>query len=102
MSVYYQHLINLLPRRRGCHLVTKELITRDIQHDISTINVGLCNLFIQHTSAGLTINENADSDVPVDMENFFRNLVPDNTKFNHDAEGPDGRLLYYYTILILF
>lgn len=79
-TVYYQHLINLPSKSRGCHLITRHLLTQQLQSDISTIKCGLLNIFIQHTSAGLTINENADSDVQIDMENFFRKLVPDSTK----------------------
>lgn len=71
---------------RGFHLITdliKEQLP-DIQAD------GLLHIFIQHTSAGLTINENADPDVRVDYETIFNKLVPENDpEYVHTIEGPD-------------
>jgi secondary thiamine-phosphate synthase enzyme len=56
----------------------------------SGLNTGLCHVFIQHTSASLMINENADPDVLVDLETFFSELVPDgDPRYIHTAEGPD-------------
>lgn len=67
-------------------------ITADINKEISAakISQGLCNIFLQHTSASLIISENADPDVQTDLETFFKRLVPDGDPvFKHDAEGPD-------------
>ena len=76
----------LLPRGRGFHLVTDELL----QNLQQLPKVGLLNLFIQHTSAGLTINENADPDVHVDMEAIFDRLVKERESYyTHTCEGAD-------------
>jgi hypothetical protein len=59
---WFQHEVTITAPSRGCHLITKD-IEKAISSDISQLKIGLCNLFIQHTSASLTINENADPDV---------------------------------------
>jgi len=78
--------IVLTPRPRGFHIITS-----DVVHGISSMpENGLLHLFIQHTSAGLTISENADPDVRVDFESIFNMLVPENLSFlTHTLEGPD-------------
>ena len=83
--VEHTHIV-LPPRGRGFHLVT-----RDILQQLPNLPVnGLLNVFIKHTSAGLTINENADPDVRVDFESFFNDIVKENMAFVvHDIEGPD-------------
>ena len=85
---YLQRTFSLTARKRGCHLVTDELLSH-IQPDLASFSVGLAHLFIQHTSASLTINENADSDVRLDMEAQLNRLVPSDQHFRHDAEGDD-------------
>jgi secondary thiamine-phosphate synthase enzyme len=78
--------IVLPARERGYHLIT-DVIEAKIRGEIKN---GIANLFIRHTSAALTINENADSDVRVDFESFMNKLVPDGDKvFIHTLEGPD-------------
>ena len=72
---------------RGFHL-----ITREISQALSSMSIrfGIAQVFIQHTSAGLTINENADPTVRLDFESFINRLVPENQPyFQHDYEGPD-------------
>ena len=72
---------------RGFHL-----ITREISQALSSMSIrsGIAQVFIQHTSAGLTINENADPTVRLDFESFINRLVPENQLyFQHDYEGPD-------------
>jgi hypothetical protein len=64
---WFQHDISITAPSRGCHLITSD-IQKAIQKDMSQIKIGMVNLFIQHTSASLTINENADPDVRRDME----------------------------------
>ena len=59
---WFQHEISITAPSRGCHLITSD-ITKAIQKDMSSIKIGMANLFIQHTSASLTVNENADPDV---------------------------------------
>jgi secondary thiamine-phosphate synthase enzyme len=71
--------------KRGFHLITNLVLDK-----IGKLpETGLLNLLIKHTSAGLTINENADPTVRTDFENFFNNLVPENARYMHDSEGPD-------------
>lgn len=81
-----QFEIALNPRKRGFHL-----ITTDILGALPNLpRIGLLNLFIQHTSAGLTINENADPSVRVDFETVFNKLIPENDPdFIHVLEGKD-------------
>ena len=83
-----QHAIQLRERRRGFHLITQEIITA--VPEIRTISAGLCQVFIQHTSAALTINENADPTVRKDFEMYFSKIVPeDDADYVHDDEGQD-------------
>jgi secondary thiamine-phosphate synthase enzyme len=80
-----QKEITLKARSRGYHLIDQEIL----QH-LRLPDKGLLHLFIQHTSAGLTINENADSSVRADFESIFNRLVPENQSFyTHTMEGPD-------------
>lgn len=81
-----QRTFTLAAQRRGYHLVTTE-IARHLSELPAT---GLLHLFIQHTSAAITINENADPDVRTDFESIFNHLVPENLPFlTHTIEGPD-------------
>jgi secondary thiamine-phosphate synthase enzyme len=81
-----QKTIHLPPFRRGFHLITN-IIERELNELPET---GLVNLLIQHTSAALTLNENADPDVRLDMENFINKLIPENhPAYNHILEGFD-------------
>jgi secondary thiamine-phosphate synthase enzyme len=82
-----QNTIRIGPYRRGFHLITGQVLEAVPQ--IESIQVGLLNVFLQHTSASLTINENADPDVRVDMETAFNRIVPENQSFVHTIEGPD-------------
>ncbi|NNE30019.1 MAG: YjbQ family protein [Saprospiraceae bacterium] len=81
-----QYAIQLPPYSRGYHLITDH-----IRSAISEFpDQGVLHLFIKHTSAGLTINENADPDVRVDFESIFNTIVPENLPFlTHTMEGPD-------------
>lgn len=86
--MWIQKEIRLKPKSRGFHLVTDEII-RQIP-ELAKINVGLMNIFIQHTSASLTINENADPTVRADFESFFNQSVPENEPYyQHTLEGSD-------------
>lgn len=84
----YQATIQLKEKRRGFHLITAE-----IQHalpQIGEIKTGMCQVFIQHTSASLTINENADPTVRKDFEMYFNKAVPENDPdYKHNYEGSD-------------
>lgn len=78
--------INLPPHARGFHLITREIVTQLPKLP----QTGIFHLFIKHTSAGLTINENADPSVRVDFENIFNKIVPENEPYlTHTLEGPD-------------
>jgi secondary thiamine-phosphate synthase enzyme len=85
---WHQTQVRLKPRSRGFHLVTNELTAA--LPELSAFKVGVAHLFIQHTSASLSINENADPDVRGDMERWFNHAVPENARyFEHTTEGPD-------------
>eukprot|EP01083_Nonionella_stella_P007615 21946_1 len=89
---WYQKTISITAPSRGCHLITSD-INKAVGKELSTVNIGMCNFFIQHTSASLTVNENADPDVRRDMEVALNKLVPaswnhDGT-FRHTMEGDD-------------
>lgn len=90
--VWKQLEINLPAHGRGCHLLTK-VLEQHIRADLAAITVGLCHVFIKHTSASLTVNENADPDVRRDMEAFFSHAVPEGASagrlWEHTDEGPD-------------
>lgn len=78
----------LKPRPRGMHLVTPEVLSA--LPNLKDVQVGILHLFIQHTSASLCLNENADPDVRADMERWLNQAVPDDAPyFVHTAEGPD-------------
>ena len=86
--MWFQREIELVARRRGFHLVTDELLAR--LPEIVQLDVGLLHLFLQHTSASLTINENADPDVRIDMETCFNHMVPEQgLPLVHTLEGSD-------------
>jgi secondary thiamine-phosphate synthase enzyme len=86
--MWYQTEIKLSPKPRGFHLVTREILQQLPQ--LSSIQIGLCHLFIKHTSASLSINENADPDVRHDMEQHFNHFVPENARYyRHTLEGAD-------------
>ncbi len=84
----YQKEITLSAKRKGFHLITREILEN--ASEIKNISNGIMHVFIQHTSASLTINENADPDIRKDMETHFNKSVPENAPYyEHNAEGPD-------------
>jgi secondary thiamine-phosphate synthase enzyme len=86
--VWIQSRIELRPRPRGFHLVTDEIV--DGVPELASISVGLATVFMQHTSASLTLNENASPDVRRDFAAWFDRAVPDGADFfAHTLEGPD-------------
>jgi len=83
-----QKEITLHARIRGFHLVTSEIITQI--PELKTIQHGLLHIFMKHTSASLTLNENADPTVRTDFESHFNKTIPENASyFEHDTEGSD-------------
>ncbi len=83
----HQETITLSPRSKGFHLITSEIEKALLS--MPSIETGLLHLFIQHTSASLSINENADPTVREDMENFFSELADDKPYYIHTYEGAD-------------
>jgi len=86
--MWYQYDILLRPRQRGFHLITEEVVEQ--LTDLKRLRIGLVNLCLQHTSASLTINENADPTVRQDFEYYFNQQVSEqNPGFAHTYEGSD-------------
>ena len=85
--IWVQRKITIPAQRRGFHLITS-LIEHAIE-ELGQIDIGMLHVFIQHTSASLTINENADPDVQVDLESSINTIVPENFPYTHTMEGPD-------------
>ncbi len=86
--MWFQREITLRPRPRGFHLVTGEI--ESAVPELREIAVGLAHLFIRHTSASLTLNENASPDVRRDFESWFDAAVPEDAPYwTHTVEGPD-------------
>ena len=84
---WFQTEVRLAPRRRGFHLVTAEV--EAALRGMPRFSVGLLHVFIRHTSASLSINENADPDVPGDMEAALNAIAPESFPYAHTVEGPD-------------
>jgi secondary thiamine-phosphate synthase enzyme len=88
LPMWYQTELKLRPRSRGFHLITHDI--KQALEPLSRIQIGLLHIFIQHTSASLTINENADPTVRSDFEQVFNRLVPENAPYyEHTLEGSD-------------
>ena len=86
--MWIQKEFHLAEKPRGFHLITSEVL--QAVQDINRIECGLFNLFIKHTSASLTINENADATVRADFESHFNTFVPERAPYyQHDYEGDD-------------
>lgn len=84
---WIQHELRIPPQRRGFHI-----ITRDVEAalpELSRFKVGLLHVFIMHTSASVSINENADPDVPRDLEMAFNKIAREDFPYDHTLEGPD-------------
>lgn len=84
---WFQKQISLPASSRGFHLITRQIL--QACPEIERIQTGLCHLFIQHTSASLTINENADPEVRDDLETAFNDICREHPGFTHTYEGPD-------------
>jgi len=86
--MWIQKEIRLKPRSRGFHLITEDLLGE--LPELSNFKIGMMNIFIMHTSASLTINENADPTVRQDFESYFSRAVPENEPYyRHQDEGSD-------------
>jgi secondary thiamine-phosphate synthase enzyme len=88
MTQFFQKEIKLKPYKRGFHLITDNILNSI--PDIQNIKIGILHVFIKHTSASITINENFDPSVRGDFESHFNASVPENAPyFLHNYEGPD-------------
>jgi secondary thiamine-phosphate synthase enzyme len=84
---WFQREITLKARPRGVHLVTDEIV--GALRELRELGFGLAHLFIRHTSASLTLNENASPDVRRDFEQWFNTAVPEDFAWTHTLEGSD-------------
>lgn len=99
MSEWIQKEITLSAKKRGFHLVTREIVSQ--VPEIGRFAVGLATIFIKHTSASLSINENAEPPVRTDMESFFNRTVPENEPYYiHNYEGPDDMPAHIKAVLL--
>jgi secondary thiamine-phosphate synthase enzyme len=85
--VWIQHVLRLPAQRRGLHLISRHIV--DAVPELASIRVGLLHVFLQHTSAALTVNENADPDVRLDLERWLSEVVAQSREYRHRLEGPD-------------
>ncbi len=86
--MFIQEILDIAPKKRGFHLITGQVT--EALRGIVGWKTGMCQVFIQHTSASLTLNENADPTVRMDFETYFNKSVPENDPdYRHDYEGPD-------------
>jgi secondary thiamine-phosphate synthase enzyme len=83
---FFQREIVVKAPKRGFFLITDKILSAV---DINDVKIGMMNLFLKHTSASLTINENASPDVRVDMEEIANRLIPDGYHYHHNLEGSD-------------
>jgi secondary thiamine-phosphate synthase enzyme len=96
---WHQTHVRLKPRSRGFHLITNELTAA--VPELARFKVGLAHFFIQHTSASLCVNENADPDVRADMERWFDRAIPDGADyFQHTAEGDDDMTAHLKSVVL--
>lgn len=87
-TIYWQQECILSAKPRGFHLITDE-VTQALA-TMPSINMGLINFFLQHTSASLSISENASPDVALDLEQYFTSSIPDDNRlYRHTLEGED-------------
>ena len=95
---WVQRHITLGPFRRGFHLVTRQIV--DALPELSQYRVGQLQVFIQHTSASLTISENADVEVRSDLEAVFNQLAPESFPYEHTYEGSDDMPAHVKSVLL--
>lgn len=96
--MWIQKELRLKPHQRGFHLITDEVLAQ--LPELTQLKVGLLNVLIRHTSASLTLNENADPSVRRDFERFFNRTVPENAAYEHDDEGSDDMPAHLKTSLL--
>ncbi len=85
--IWIQNLLRLPAQRRGLHLISRHVV--DALPELTSVRIGLLHVFLQHTSASLTLNENADPDVRVDLEFWLNEVAPESLDYRHTLEGRD-------------
>lgn len=95
---FVQRKLTIPAKDRGCYLITKQVC--DEMTEIALFQSGFLHLFLQHTSAGISINENADATVRKDMETSLSRIVPESWSYLHDAEGPDDMPAHIKSALV--
>lgn len=95
---WLQRHVSLGPFRRGFHLVTRQIV--DALPELQQFRVGQLQVFIQHTSASLTISENADVEVRSDLEAVFNQLAPESFPYEHTYEGADDMPAHVKSVLL--
>ena len=97
--MWIQKTITISPRSRGFHIITNDVLGQFLE--INNIYMGLLHIFIQHTSASLTVNENADPTVREDFESHFNMLAPENQSYyKHTYEGSDDMPAHLKTSIL--
>jgi secondary thiamine-phosphate synthase enzyme len=94
--MHYQKLLTIPTTGKSLYNITPKIEAIVAE---SNVKIGLCTLFLRHTSASLLIQENADPDVLLDLANFMAKIVPESAKYIHDAEGPDDMPAHIRTAL---
>src|SRR5215471_13589457 len=95
---WFQRNILLPAKGRGFHLITREVV--QAMPEIESLQIGLLHVFVQHTSASLAINENADPDVPADLERTLNAIAPEDFPYRHTIEGPDDMPAHVKAVLL--
>lgn len=95
---WYQQTLELPRFSRGFHLITPHVV--EALPELADVEIGWLHIFIQHTSASISINENADPDVAADLESSFNALAPEDFDYQHTIEGPDDMPAHVKSSLI--
>ena len=97
-NVWHQRTLTLPAFRRGLHPITHLVV--EAVPELAEVTTGLLHVFIQHTSASLTINEAADPDVPRDLDTILNKLAPEDFPYVHTVEGPDDMPAHVKAMLL--
>jgi secondary thiamine-phosphate synthase enzyme len=98
MSIWVQKTIVLASLPRGFHVITHEIVNQ--LPKLRRLRVGICHLFLQHTSASLALNERVEPEVRADLETFFNRIVPENAPYAHAYEGSDDMPAHIKALLV--
>jgi secondary thiamine-phosphate synthase enzyme len=98
MTTWLQKTITLPAKSRGMHVITHEVVAQ--LPKLQQLRLGVCHLFLQHTSASLALNERVEPEVRVDLERFLNRLAPEGAHYTHAYEGPDDMPSHIKALLI--